>query len=270
MKSAITLCLVDEAKSGPFVLRGDLESAFRLVKQIGFDGIEVFAPGPEDPRWQDVSRFLAEYELDLAAVGTGAGWLRHQWTLSAPDRATREQAVAFIRGMIDVAGRMHAPIIIGSMQGRVTQESERPQVLDMLRQSLGDLSRYAMEKYGQPVLLEPLNRYESNLWNRLDDTLSWIERNELSHVQLLGDLFHMNIEEVSIAEAILGVGPRLGHLHFADSNRRAIGMGHTEMGSVMAALRSIGYSGYLSAEVFPWPNAVEAAQRTIDSFRSLT
>ncbi len=63
-----------------------------------------------------------------------------------------------------------------------------------------------MEKYGQPVLLEPLNRYESNLWNRLEDTLSWVEQHELFHVQLLGDLFHMNIEEVSIAEAILALG----------------------------------------------------------------
>ncbi len=108
MKSAITLCLVDEAKSGPFVLRGDLESAFRLVKQLGFDGIEVFAPGPDDPRWQDVSRFLAEYGLDLASWDRC--WLvAAQWTLSAPDRATREQAIAFIRGMIDVAGGCKRP-----------------------------------------------------------------------------------------------------------------------------------------------------------------
>ena len=61
----------------------------------------------------------------------------------------------------------------------------------------------------------------------------------------------------------------IGHVHFADSNRRAAGMGHTDFGPVVAALREIGYAGYLSAEVLPLPDPEAAAKQTIESFRWL-
>ncbi|MFM8336344.1 MAG: TIM barrel protein, partial [Opitutaceae bacterium] len=60
------------------------------------------------------------------------------------------------------------------------------------------------------------------------------------------------------------------HVHFADSNRRAVGLGHTDFAPVIAALREIGYRGYLSAEVFALPDAPRAAEQTIASFRRVT
>jgi sugar phosphate isomerase/epimerase len=83
----------------------------------------------------------------------------------------------------------------------------------------------------------------------------------------LADLFHMNIEEADSAAALREAGPLIGHVHFADSNRRAIGMGQTRVAPVIAALRAIGYSGYLSAEIFPLPDPVAAARQTIAAFR---
>jgi sugar phosphate isomerase/epimerase len=76
----------------------------------------------------------------------------------------------------------------------------------------------------------------------------------------------MNIEEVSIPETISKVGLSIGHVHFADSNRRPVGMGHTSIPEIAAALYQIGYTGYVSAEAFPWPNPDEAAHQTIRSF----
>ena len=58
-------------------------------------------------------------------------------------------------------------------------------------------------------------------------------------------------------------------ISLADSNREAIGRGHTNVRSAIAALRSIDYQGYLSAEVFPRPDSLVAAQSSIDSFRRL-
>ena len=86
-------------------------------------------------------------------------------------------------------------------------------------------------------------------------------------MRLLADLFHMNIEEADLAAAMREGGRHIGHVHFADSNRRAAGLGHTDFAPVVAALREIGYAGYLSAEVFAWPDPTAAAQQTIDSFR---
>jgi sugar phosphate isomerase/epimerase len=76
-----------------------------------------------------------------------------------------------------------------------------------------------------------------------------------------------NIEEVDLALALRAAAPFVGHVHFADSNRRAAGMGHTDFGPIVEALREIGYNGYLSAEVLPLPDPDAAARQTIESFR---
>jgi sugar phosphate isomerase/epimerase len=89
----------------------------------------------------------------------------------------------------------------------------------------------------------------------------------LRGISLLCDLFHMNIEEADIAATLRAVAARVGHIHFADSNRRAIGLGHTDMAPIAAALKEIGYQGYISAEVQPLPDAETAARETIASYR---
>ena len=87
------------------------------------------------------------------------------------------------------------------------------------------------------------------------------------NLMLLADLYQMNIEEADLAGAIRTAAGHIGHVHFADSNRRAAGMGHTDFGAVVAALREVGFDGYLSAEVFPLPDSVTAARQTVESFR---
>jgi sugar phosphate isomerase/epimerase len=80
----------------------------------------------------------------------------------------------------------------------------------------------------------------------------------------------MSIEETDIADALRAAGPLVGHVHFADSNRLAMGWGSTNMVPVMAALREIGYAGYLSAEILPEPDILSAARQTIESYRRWT
>ena len=77
----------------------------------------------------------------------------------------------------------------------------------------------------------------------------------------------MNIEEVNLSESIRKFGKDIGHVHFADSNRKPMGFGHTEMAPIAEALKEIGYAGYVSAEAFPFPNPDAAAEQTIRAFR---
>jgi sugar phosphate isomerase/epimerase len=112
-----------------------------------------------------------------------------------------------------------------------------------------------------------LNRYETNLFNRLVDTTAWLRTLRTDNVRILADMFHMNIEEADSATAIREAGALIGHVHFADSNRRAVGLGQTRIEPIVTALREIGYVGYLSAEIFPLPDPTAAARQTIGSFR---
>src|SRR5207237_4193689 len=80
-------------------------------------------------------------------------------------------------------------------------------------------------------------------------------------------LFHMNIEERSISEAIHFGASTIGHVHFVDSNRRAAGRGHIDFAAVITALHDIEYHGFLSAEALPYPDSEAAATQTIETFK---
>ena len=266
MRSAITVSLVPQAKGGPFVFWNGLADAFEQATALGFDAIEIFPPSANAIAIAEVQGLLDRHLLRVAAVGTGGGWVIHKWTLTHADAANREKAREFIRAIIDVAGGFGAPAIIGSMQGRWEGEVTREQALAWLGEALDDLGDHAAT-HRVPLLYEPLNRYETNLFNRLGDTAEFIGTLKTRNVQILADLFHMNIEEADLAASLRVAGPLIGHVHFADSNRRAIGFGHTAVPPVVAALRDIGYAGYLSAEILPLPDSAAAARQTINSYR---
>jgi sugar phosphate isomerase/epimerase len=104
------------------------------------------------------------------------------------------------------------------------------------------------------------------LINTLGGGSDFIESHGLTNVKLLADLFHMNIEEGSLEQVIREHGKYIGHIHFADSNRKPIGMGHTDMPPIAKAILEINYSGFISAEAFTSPNPEAAAELTSQAF----
>lgn len=268
MKSAVTISLVPETRGGPFVFSDGLADGCARAAALGFAAVEIFPSSAAETDGREVAGLCARHGLRLAAMGTGAGWVKHQLRLTDPDAAVRRRARTFVAEIIELAGGLGAPAIIGSMQGRAEGVVTREQALGWLTEALEELAPRA-ETHGVPLLLEPLNRYETNLCTQFAETLRLIEGLRTGGVRLLGDLFHMNIEEADLAAALRRAGPRLGHVHFADSNRCAAGLGHTDFPPVIAALREIRFAGYLSAEVLARPDPMAAAAQTIASFRRL-
>jgi sugar phosphate isomerase/epimerase len=269
MRSAITVSLVPETKSGPFVFSAGLDDAAARAAELGFDALEIFPPSASALDVTQISKLLERQKLRVAAVGTGAGWVVRKLTLTSSDSGVRREAREFVRSIIQVAARWGAPAIIGSMQGRHEAGVTREQALAHLAEALDDLGGDA-QRLGVPLLLEPLNRYETNLFNRLGELAAWLRQLRAQNIRILADLFHMNIEEANSPRALREAGPLIGHVHFADSNRHAVGMGQTQIGPIVEALRDSAYSGYLSAEIFPLPDPMAAAQQTISAFRKHT
>ena len=266
--SAVTISLVPEARGGPFVFSGDLGRCCARAAALGFDAVEIFPPSADAVDAGELKALLKRHDLRLAAMGTGAGWLKHRWSLTSADPSIRKHARDFVGKIIDCAAAFKAPAIIGSIQGRVEADVTRKQGEQWLAESLRSLGRRA-GRNGVTLLYEPLNRYESNLFNRAEDAAAFLSRRKLSHVKLLCDLFHMNIEEASIPATLRAVARQLGHIHFADTNRRAMGFGHLDVAPIIQTLRDIRYAGYLSAEVLPMPNPEAAARQTIRAIRKL-
>ena len=210
---------------------------------------------------------LSEHRLSLAAVGTGAGWVKHKLLLTDPNDDQRKRAKEFVRGIIDFAGKFGAPTIIGSMQGRWGGDVTREKGLEQLVQAVGELANHARQ-HRVPLLFEPLNRYETNFVNSVEAGMELLKKFGSDNVRLLCDLFHMNIEEKDMAESLRRAGKLVGHVHLADSNRRAAGGGHTDFGPISKALRDIGYDGFVSAEAMAGPGGPEeAAKMTMAAFR---
>ena len=268
MKTAVTLCRVPESAAGPFVFHDELEVGFAKAAAQGFDAVELFLPAPDAVPVETVRGLCEEFGLSVAAVGTGAGMVRHGLSLTDASQEKRRGALDFLLRMVDFGGRLGAPAILGSMQGKWAGEIGREQALDLLASALREVEA-AAGQHGVPFIYEPLNRYETNLFNRLVPAAEFLDERGLSGVVLLADLFHMSIEESDIAAALRDAGKRVGHVHWADSNRQAMGHGHTDPAPILSALRDISYEGYLSAEVFPLPDADTAARQTIKSINTL-
>lgn len=265
-RSAVTISLVPEARGGPFVFWNDLAAGCRKAAELGYEAVEIFAPGPQAVGRTQLRQLLDQHQLRLAAVGTGAGMVIHGLSLTSSDPQERRRAKDFVRGIIDFGGAFGAPAIVGSMQGRWGGDLDRDAALQLLGEALEELGRDAA-RHGVPLIYEPLNRYETNLINTVAEGAELLETLSLGNVRLLADLFHMNIEEANLAESIRAGKDAIGHVHFVDSNRRPAGCGHMDYAPIAAALKEIGYDGYLSAEAFPYPDSDAAAAQTIKAYR---
>lgn len=266
IRSAVTIALVPQIKTGPWIFWNDLEKSIERAAALGFDGIELFTGAGKDIHADHLHSLLSQYDLALAAVGTGAGKVVHGLTLTDPDPLVRVKAIDFVKEMMDFGAAFGAPAIIGSMQGNAAQGGDHPKTIETLAASIGILDIHAAS-LGVKLIYEPLNRYETNLINTLDEAVAFIEKYQLNNTKLLADLFHMNIEEPNPVDSILRNARHIGHVHFADSNRRPMGCGHTDMARIAKALAASGYNGFVSAEALPWPDPEQAAAQTINAFK---
>ena len=266
IKSAITVSIVEQARKGPFVFHDDVADACRIASELGFDAVELFAPSADAIRSLPLADLLKRHNLRLAAVGTGAGMVVHKLQLCDPDAARRQKAEQFICDIMSAGAEFGAPAIIGSMQGKWDEVVDQSTAQGYLRDALQRLGEHA-ESLGTILIYEPLNRYETNMANTLQQGVELLRPLATKSVRLLADLFHMNIEEVSVADALQSAGAHIGHVHFVDSNRQAAGRGHMDFAPIASALASIGYDGYASAEAFPIPDSLTTARQTIETFR---
>jgi sugar phosphate isomerase/epimerase len=266
IKSCVTISLAPSLAGGPWIYWDDLEISIPKARAAGFDAVELFTASADAVNPDKLSRLLDEDDIKLAAVGTGAGKALHNLQLASPDKTIRRKARDFISQMIEFGAQFGAPAIIGSMQGCVEEGVEREQALTWLAESLDKLGQKA-DSRGVNLIFEPLNRYETNLINTLGDGIDIIKSLNCDNVFLLADLFHMNIEEESIADSFRAAAKYIGHVHFVDSNRLPAGMGHIDLDEVAKALSEIGFEGYASAEALPYPDPDSAAAQTMAAFR---
>ena len=98
------------------------------------------------------------------------------------------------------------------------------------------------------MILAPINRYETHLLKTVGQAAEICRAVGSPGIKLMADYFHMNIEEADMGRAIEDVADCLAYVHLADSNRYQPGAGHLDFRPGLAALKRIGYDGYLTLE----------------------
>lgn len=249
------------------LLSGSFAERLEKAARVGCAGVELMALRPADLDGTDIAAQVSRCGLEIAAIGSGAVALLDRLTLLSCDRAVGAAAEQRLHELIDFAGAARAPLVtIGGFRGRLAgpawadRAAARAYLLETLHRA-AERAAHADVR----LVLEPLNRYESDIVNTAAEGLALIEEVGHSHLGLLLDTFHMNIEESTYAGAIEPVmaAGRLWHIHLGDSNRLPPGQGHIDFGEIVAALHGTGYAGYLSAELYPRPDPDAAAEMTI-------
>lgn len=257
---------VEETSFDAVAMRGGWEAAAAHLARLGFDGIELAI---RDPATIDLSRVEAvvrEAGLAVPALATGQAYLHDGLCLSSPDADMRRRAAERLVAHVRVAARLRSLVIVGLIRGRTDggPEATGRRFLEGLKPVLDEAASADVR-----LVIEPINRYETDFLVTVDETRALIEASGVPHLGILADTFHMNIEETTIEGALEVAGERLWHVHAADSNRWAPGFGHLDFEKIVATLRAMGYGGYLSAEILPRPDPDEAARRTLRTLRPL-
>jgi sugar phosphate isomerase/epimerase len=263
VKKGVVISGPDVAYGPLALLSGSFEEKVRKAARLGYDGIELMVRDASRQDASAIQRALNEAGLEVPQVVTGELFGADRLCLVTADESIARKAEERLRGVIDLAARLGAMVNLGRVRGRLDLLAGATGAWGEAVIRLRRVAEYAAER-GVRVTLEPLNRYECDFILNTAEGLRFIADVGCDSLGLMLDLFHMNIEESSIPDALQLAGERLWHVHVADSNRRYPGCGHLDFTGAFAALRAMGYAGFVSAELFPWPDADTAAEKTIE------
>jgi sugar phosphate isomerase/epimerase len=255
-----------EGETDDIAARVELRKAVSKLAELRFDGIELLPYDCAKLGARETSDLIKSYDLELSAVGTGILYVKRGLSLTDPDRNVRDSAIKAVTEFADFAQKCDSSIlIIGLIRGKAPKNIPTERFLELLQQSIESCARVAADK-GLMLAVEPINRYETNMINTVEEALKLIDQISYDNVKIMVDTFHMNIEERDIDEAILKAHDKIAHVHLADSNRLAPGLGHIDFRKVVDSLKRIDYRRYLSAEVMLKPSfeeAVDIASRNV-------
>ncbi len=258
---------IEETGFSAVAMRGTWQDAVRTAATLGYDGVELAVRDPVQLDAQAVLRAVRGAGLEVPAIGTGQAYIKDGLDLSHPDEGIRARASERVETHIHLAAQMGAAVIVGLLRGRIS--GDRAATDGRLADSLHRLLPVA-EREHVSILFEPVNRYETDYLMTVEDVLQFIQRIGSPVLGVLADTFHMNIEEASIEDSLRRAGPRLRHVHVADSNRRAPGWGHLDFSKILSVLHEIGYRAYLSAEILPHPDPHAAARQAVRHLRAVS
>jgi len=220
------------------------------VKEMGFDTIEIAVENLNNIDLPKLNSLLKENELSIILCGA-FGLTRD---ISNMDENIRNIGKAYIIDCIKMAEALDCKLFSGPIYSavgktRMVSSEQKKQEWAWCVENLKEISPIA-QAAGVTIGIEPLNRFETDMINLVDQALDLIQDVGSDVYKVHIDMFHSNIEEKSIPDTIRKLGNQLCHLHACENDRGAPGSGHQDWIGVRDALNEIGYKGSAVIESF--------------------
>lgn len=267
LKTAVTIAGKD-AKASAFVVWRGFESSIRKAAEYGYDGVELALKSADDIEAASLRTWLRTYQMEVSCITTGQVFADRGLYFTHPDAQMRKKTIEVFSELINLAEEFGGIVNVGRTRGYIQPGQTRQEAEILFVDTLRTLCDRAALR-GVKLIIEPVNRYEINFVNNLDEGAKLLKKVQRDNCGLHADTFHMNIEDDRIDESLIRNGSWIQYVHLADSNRLAPGLGHIDFEQVFGALKQIHYDGWLSVEILPGTDPDDMAKKAIRYIKPL-
>ncbi|WP_332446526.1 sugar phosphate isomerase/epimerase family protein [Sphaerochaeta sp.] len=264
MKLSVAIAGQEAMPNAFVVFRGVKESIIK-AHALGYDGVELALKRPDEVTRTELAQWLGENHLEVSAISSGQVFAARNLYFTDENTEHRAELYKTFCDFIDLASEFGSLVNIGRTRGPIAGRDQA--LVERLFLDMAHKVADHAEKRGVDLILEPVNRYEIDFINNLDECAALLKKVNRRNFVMMPDVFHMNIEDDRIGESFIRNKEYVRYVHFADTNRHAPGDGHMNWDEIFHALEEIGYTGWTTAEILPYPDPDTAAKRTVDFLR---
>ncbi len=259
----LSIAIADtHALPSAFVVFRGFDECIPKAAKLGFQGVELALKRRSEIDERRLQQLLDEHGIEVSCISTGQVYADGGLTLTEENTEKREEVIAVLRELIDLAEQFGGLVNIGRVRGQIGERSVE-QVEALFCETVRILCDYASPKQ-VTLMLEPVNRYECDFINSVEEGVALLKQVDRANFKLMPDVFHMNIEDITIGDELVKYIQHIAYIHLADSNRLAPGQGHTNFKKLFDTLAASRYDGWMSVEILPKPDPDTAARQSIE------
>jgi sugar phosphate isomerase/epimerase len=254
-----------------------VEDTLAHAARLGYAGVEIapftLANSVTDisaTERQKIREAAARHQIEIAGI---------HWVLvkpeglyiNHPDRSLRERTAHYFCDLVDFCADLGGKVmVVGSPKQRnilpgVSREQAWEWAAATFRNAVG-----RAEQRGVVICFEPLAPAETNFINTAAEALQFVKQVPSPNFKIILDVKAMCSESKPIPVIIRESWPDFTHVHANDRNMKGPGFGDVDFKPIAAALKEVGYNGYVSVEVFKFEEGAEViAKKSIEYLRSV-
>lgn len=252
----------EHALPSAFVVFRGFEKSIQKAAELGFNGVELALRRAEEINPSYLRSMLDVHGIEVSCISTGQVYADGGLRLTHENIEKRNDTVRIFKELIDLAAEFGQIVNIGRVRGSIGNKP-RGEVEALFVDVAQGLCTYALKR-DVTLILEPVNRYEIDFIVSVKEGVALMKKIGMPNMMLMPDVFHMNIEDVTIGPELAKHIDHIKYIHIADSNRLAPGQGHLDFKNILDNLLQAGYDGWLSLEILPDPDPDTAARQAAD------